>query len=119
MAKIELSSEVLSEMQDFLRKLEEESDNLLEKSKEAIHDAILASMRNQEALIPQDQGNLKKSLLSPNDRAHVFEINNGVIVYGSSLPQAKYQKKKIPTPSTEAITQAIEDEIDRILKGDI
>jgi hypothetical protein len=119
MANNTSSVEGLDEMLRFLEEVGNESDNLLERSKEAIQTAIIASMRNQEALIPQDQGNLKKSLLNPNDRAHVFEINNGNIIYGSSLPQAKYQKKKIPTPSTEAITQAIEDELDRILQGDI
>jgi len=118
MANNTSSIEGLDEMLRFLEEVGNESESLIEKSKEQIHDAIIASMKNQEALIPQDQGNLKKSLLNKNDRAHVFEVNNGEIIYGSSLPQAKYQKKRIPTPSTEAILEAVEAEMDRILNGD-
>lgn len=119
MANNDSSIEGLSEMLSFLEEIGNESEALFERSKEQIHDSILISMRNQESLIPQDQGNLKKSLLNPNDRAHIFEVNNGSIEYGSSLPQAKYQKNRIPSPSTEAILSAIDDEITRILNGDV
>lgn len=115
------SVQAINERLMFLTKVQEGVEILLARAKEPIHTAILESVGNKSDLIPVDSGALKKSLLNPKDRAHIFEISEDAnqIIYGSSLPQAKIYKDKLPTPSTDGIVNAVVDEIVKILLEEV
>lgn len=111
----------LDEMSAGLGELAEEMEPgaLAARLDDPLHAGLVAALRRKESLIPKDTGALAKSLLNPNDRAHVFEISTAgdavEVRYGSTLPQATYQAHRIPTPTADDVAQVIDEVIDQLL----
>jgi len=83
---------------------------------DALHDAVISSLKTEEASIPRDTGALRDSLLRRGDRAHVWQSDGrGGYGLGSTLPQAEFQGHRIPQPDGAVVVKAIEAEIDRYL----
>lgn len=110
----------LSEMLAALRQVEQDvgrGGELEDRLDDVLHDAVIAGLRSKEEKIPKDTGALKLSLLRKSDRAHVWESNGrGDFKLGSTLPQAQYQAKNIPTPDEDVIVKAVEAELVRVLE---
>jgi len=110
----------LSEMLAALRQVEQDvgrGGELEDRLDDVLHDAVIAGLRAKEEKIPKDTGALKLSLLRKGDRAHVWESDGrGDFKLGSTLPQAQYQAKNIPTPDEDVIVKAVEAELVRVLE---
>ena len=81
-----------------------------------IQAALVRSMRRQQGEIPRDTGALARSLLNRNDRAHFFEVDRDSFAYGSTLPQAEYQRHRIPLPDLKEVAQAVADALVKSLE---
>lgn len=109
----------LSETLADLRRIEEgmlAGGEVNDRLDDALHDAVIAALKTDEASIPRDTGALRDSLLRKGDRAHVWQSDRrGTFALGSTLPQAEFQAHRIPQPSEDVVARAAQGALDRYI----
>lgn len=106
----------LSETRDLLTRLTVELEQDLPGLDGLAQRACCEAYRMVEDQIPVDTGALKKSLTRYRDRAQVFTPTADGYDFGSALPQATWQRKRLPdadpAPLLDALADALADAVE-------
>lgn len=82
----------------------------------AVHRGLVEGYKAVSSQIPKDTGALGKSLTRYNDRAQHFTPTADGYDFGSTLPQAKYQSRRIPDPEDGPLMELLGGAVDLVIE---
>lgn len=112
-----MHAEGLSETRGLMARLQRELAQDLPDLDEAMQRACSEAYRRVESQIPEDTGALKKALTRYRDRAQVFRATAEGYEFGADLPQAHFQRRRIPDPDPEPMADALAQAVSDAIKG--
>lgn len=107
-----LEIEGIGEASDLLTGLAVELEQELPGLDATIQRACCEAYRSVEDQIPIDTGALKKSLTRYRDRAQFLTPTADGYDFGSTLPQAAFQAKRLPVPDPAPLLDALAGAVD-------